>query len=339
MDPSTIPSTQFSTRHFDAWRESIAVVFDVEPPSYDVAVGFDASVGAFQLGDMVITDAHLGDQRYVRSPARVRRDGLDHFVLNLYRTGGWRAQTAAGEFEGVAGQVCVLDLARDLISDEPDSDLVALFVPRDLLEERLPNLTALHGRAPAGPYALLLAEYLDLLARQLPGMPAGDGRALSRATCEILTACIQPSLAGMEAARHGLELILRRRAQRFIEAHLGSPKLNVDAICHAVGVSRRTLYRLFEHEGGVQRYVQSRRLERVRSALADPTETRRIAEVAAEFGFLRGDHFARAFRQQFGQSARDVRDPSRGPETDAVAPPAESGSWQDFDEWIRTLHA
>ncbi|UVF20472.1 hypothetical protein HPT29_004840 [Microvirga terrae] len=204
MDPSTIPSTQFATRYFDAWREGIAVVYDVEPPSYDVAAGFGASVEAFQLGDMIVTDAHLGDQRYVRSTARVRRDGLDHFVLNLYRTRGWKAQTSDGEFEGTAGQVSVVDLARELISDEPDSDLVALFVPRDLLEQRLPDLTALHGSAPTGPHALLLADYLNLLARRLPSLPMGDGRVLSRATCEILTACFQPSLVGVEAARPAL---------------------------------------------------------------------------------------------------------------------------------------
>ena len=104
-------------------------------------------------------------------------------------------------------------------------------------------------------------------------------------------------------------------------------------------MSRRTLYRLFDQEGGVQRYIQARRLERVRSALADPMDTRRISEVAAEFGFLRGDHFARAFKQQFGHSARDVRDLSRGLDADPASPAVEAGTWQDFDDWIRALHA
>jgi hypothetical protein len=90
VNPSTIPNTHLSTRQFDVWRESIAVVFDVEPPADVVATTFVASVEAFQLGDMIVTHAHLGEQRYVRSSARVRRDGMDHFVLNLYRT-------AAGE--------------------------------------------------------------------------------------------------------------------------------------------------------------------------------------------------------------------------------------------------
>jgi AraC-like DNA-binding protein len=339
VNPSTIPSTHLSTRQFDVWRESIAVVFDVEPPADVVATTFVASVEAFQLGDMIVTDAHLGEQRYVRSSARVRRDGMDHFVLNLYRTGGWRAQTPQGEFEGAAGQVSVLDLSCELISDEPSSDLVTLFVPRSLLEERLPDLSALHGRAPTGPYALLLAEYIDLLAQRLPTLLAGNEHALSRATCQMLTACLAPSLAHVEAARPGLELVLQRRAKRFIEAHLNSTELSTDAICNAVGVSRRTLYRLFDQEGGVLRYIQSRRLERIRAVLADPRETRRISEVAAEFGFLRSDHFARAFKHRYGQSARDIRDLTHPrPEAGSETSPVRLGEAGGFDDWIRALH-
>ncbi|PST26363.1 AraC family transcriptional regulator [Mesorhizobium plurifarium] len=340
MDSSTIPSTRFSTRQFDVWRESIAVVFDVERLPGDAGATFDASVDAFQLGEMVVTSASLGGQRYVRSPARVRRDGMDHFVFNLYRTGGWKAQTPRREFEGKAGQVSVLDLSSELISDEPNSSLVALFVPRSLLEERLPNLAALHGSAPSGPHAVLLAEYLDMLVRRLPTLPGGDEQALSRATCEMLTACLAPSLVNVEAARPGLELVLQRRAKRFIEAHLNSSELSTDAICNAVGVSRRTLYRLFDQEGGVLHYVRSRRLERIRAVLADPRETRRISEIAAEFGFLRSDHFARAFKHQYGQSARDLRDlMHRHPETYPETSPVVPGENQGFDDWIRSLLA
>ncbi|WP_202332957.1 helix-turn-helix domain-containing protein [Mesorhizobium sp. L-8-3] len=340
MNPSTIPSSRFSTQQFDIWRESIAVVFDVERLSGDAETTFNASVDAFQLGDMVVTNADLGGQRYVRSSARVRRDGMDHFVLNLYRTGGWRAQTPRGEFEGRAGQVSVLDLSCELVSDEPNCSLVALFLPRSLVEDRLPNLGALHGGAPSGPYAALLAEYLGLLARRLPTLPAGDEQALSRATCEMLTACLAPSLANLEAARPGLELVLQRRAKRFVEAHLHSAKLSTDAICNAVGVSRRTLYRLFDQEGGVLRYIQSRRLERIKTVLSDSRETRRISEVAAEFGFLRSDHFARAFKQQYGQSARDIRAlTTQYAEAGAEISPVRPSEGQGFDDWIRALHA
>lgn len=339
MNPSTILSTRFSTSEFEIWRESISVVFEVEQPAREDVSPFSAAVEAFQLGDMIVADASLGAQRYLRTSAQKRRDGMDHFVLNLYRTGGWKAQTDRGEFHGRAGQVSVLDLSRNLISDEPHSDLVTLFLPRSLLDDRLPNLGALHGSAPTGPYAALLGEYIDLMAHKLPTLPAGGEQALCRATCEILEACLQPSLAAAEAARPVLELVLRRRANRFIEAHLKSPKLTADAICHATGVSRRTLYRLFDQDGGVQRYIQSRRLERIRSTLTDRNETRRISEIATDFGFLRSDHFARVFKHQFGQPASEMRHLALRATDANIAPSyAQAGTTQGFDSWIRALH-
>ncbi|USJ27367.1 helix-turn-helix domain-containing protein [Ensifer adhaerens] len=96
--------------------------------------------------------------------------------------------------------------------------------------------------------------------------------------------------------------MLLSHAKRYIEARLDASTLNIDAICNIVGVSRRTLYRLFETEGGVVHYIQSRRLERIRSILANPRDVRRISDIAADFGFLRGDHFARAFKQQYGKA-------------------------------------
>lgn len=336
MSGSAIESTHFSCRDFDVWRESINVVFDVERRSQDGNRPFTACVEAFQLGDMVVTDAVLGAQRYVRSSARVRRDGMDHFVLNLYRTGGWIAETARGEFEGRAGQVSVLDLSCELISDEPDCHLVAMFLPRSLIEDRLPNLGGLHGSAPTGPYAMLLAEYLDMLARRLPFLHSGDETALAGAACQMLAACLAPSLANVEAARPGLELVLLRRAKRYIEGHLNSSALNIDAICNIVGVSRRTLFRLFEQEGGVLHYIQGRRLERIRAVLSDPNETRRISDIAAEFGFLRGDHFARAFKHQYGETAREIREHQNLDDRRDTSSVQQSRR-QGFDDWIRRL--
>lgn len=152
----------------------------------------------------------------------------------------------------------------------------------------------------------------------------------------MLAACLAPSLANVEAARPGLELVLLRRAKRYIEGHLNSSALNIDAICNIVGVSRRTLFRLFEQEGGVLHYIQGRRLERIRAVLSDPNETRRISDIAAEFGFLRGDHFARAFKHQYGETAREIREHQNLDDRRDTSSVQQSRR-QGFDDWIRRL--
>ncbi|WP_246752718.1 helix-turn-helix domain-containing protein [Sinorhizobium sp. BG8] len=177
-----------------------------------------------------------------------------------------------------------------------------------------------------------------MLARRLPSLPSGDEAALAGATCHMLVACLAPSLTNVEAARPALEMVLLRRAKRYIEAHLKSNALSIDAICNIVGVSRRTLYRLFEHEDGVLHYIQSRRLECIRTILADPADTRRISDIAAEIGFARSDHFARAFKQQYGETARDVRDGlRRSSDTRPDRNTKERGSRAGFSDWIRQI--
>ena len=48
--------------------------------------------------------------------------------------------------------------------------------------------------------------------------------------------------------------------QRYIDKHLDSPRLSADAIARCFGWSRATLYRLFEPDGGLMKYIQRRRL-------------------------------------------------------------------------------
>ena len=134
-------------------------------------------------------------------------------------------------------------------------------------------------------------------------------------------------------------MVLQRRARRFIDGHLTAPDLTADAICGAVGVSRRTLYRPCDQEGGVYRYIQVRRLDRIKALLADDAnEAGRISEIAAQFGFTRADHFSCAFKRQFGKSARDLRERTpRHPETIAETG-MRRGDTSGFDNWSRSLH-
>ena len=182
-----------------------------------------------------------------------------------------------------------------------------MILPREMLEDRLPNVAMLHGSAPVGPYADLLADYFELLARRLPSLPASAGDDLARATCDILVACLSPSLANTEAARPQMGTLLARRAKQHIERNLSLPGLSPDSIAAGLGVSRRTLYRVFEPGGGIRKYIQSRRLDRVRGALADQGHRRKISEIAADYGFTRADYFARAFKRQFGLSPAEAR--------------------------------
>ena len=63
-----------------------------------------------------------------------------------------------------------------------------------------------------------------------------------------------------------------------------------------------------EEDDTVSSYIRRERLEGCRRQLADPQwQEHSITEIAFSWGFNNAAHFARAFRGQFGMSARDFR--------------------------------
>src|SRR5690606_2791364 len=77
----------------------------------------------------------------------------------------------------------------------------------------------------------------------------------------------------------------RERARRYIEKNLSSTSLGLDTVSRAIGVSRSSLYMIFQPLGGVAKYIQSRRLAHLRAALARPLETRSVVQLCYESGF------------------------------------------------------
>lgn len=107
-------------------------------------------------------------------------------------------------------------------------------------------------------------------------------------------------------ANRGREATLRR-VKRFIESRLRDPRLDPEMAAQTLGLSSRYLNSLFEAEGlSLMRYVWARRLENCRRDLCSEA-CAPIGEIAYRWGFSDLSHFSRAFRQRFGQSAREAR--------------------------------
>lgn len=337
---SAIPSTHFSTRdlpardRFDAWRDKISVIFDVARIGTPGAASFEARVDAYQVGNLLVSDSAQGEQAYSLTPKRTRAAGIDLFQIGLYRSGGYRGEANGNSIEGRRGDVQVLDLARPMKSVEPASDMVCVFVPREILQERIGDLDGFHGidlRLGMGP---VLADYLDLLAKQLPQLRDDEGEAAADATIAMIAACLRPAASRKRAAQSPFRQVILLRATRAIEGHLQSRHLTPDFLCGVLGVSRRSLYRLFEPFDGVHQYILRRRLSHIMHALTDPDNRERIADLAAQYGFSCHETFWRAFKRQYGATPGDVR-ALNGSQQKNDPPRTDAG----FDDWLKRLHA
>ena len=86
-----------------------------------------------------------------------------------------------------------------------------------------------------------------------------------------------------------------------IERNIGDPDFTVDTILQNFGVSRASLYRLFEDRGGVRQYISDRRLlHAVLDITARPLRRGDISAAAEKWGFSSNANFNRAVRREFG---------------------------------------
>lgn len=340
-----LPSTLFTTdqqageARFEAWRQSISVVFDVAPLAPEGITGFQASVQASHLGHLLVGDLHFAGQQFMRPQPRVLRDGLDHYLVQWYRTGGFVGQRdGSTDLEVRPGDIVILDLSRTLRTFARASRVMTLIVPRDLIHETMGvQHSDLHGTVLRTNSVLggLLSDHLLSLQHRLPGIALNDAPAVARASVQMLAACVLPSARTQHEARHAIDGVTLERLQHHIQRHLADD-LSADALCHRFGISRSALYRLFEPLGGVAQYVQQRRLLQAYHALVNPANRRlRVAEVAARTGFVSNAHFSRAFRASFGMSPSEARTP----ESQGLMAPAQglpSGS-VEYAAWVRGL--
>lgn len=309
---SKLPFFEFVTetvpriRQFEAWRTNFAPILHLDCPR-DMSRGFVGKQVTWDLGcfaySHVTTDAL--DFESVTRPGRL--EPLDHFVLSVLLSGNAFTETPARTFRGTVGVTQVHSLGRSFHGHLTASEILMLFVPRDFCPQVTQALSAAEFTILDGGMGQLFHDYMIGLAKQLPIVSRADLPALAEATRAMMLACVSPSAAHGEMASHPIAATLLHRAQKIIQSRLFDSSLGARTLERELGVSRSRLYRMFEAFGGVRHYIQHRRLLDAHAALANPSDQRRILEIAEQRCFTDGSEFSRAFKREFGYSPAEVR--------------------------------
>ncbi len=291
----------------DAYRDSFAGLYEIS----DIEAGpreiFYSRTRMTLFGAGVIGRGRSSSQTLRRPAGQVRRAGLDTISLVL---GDSPVVGTAGErsFRGVPGTILFLDHARPSASQWRDLDLTNLVVPREIALQWF-GAEDFHGLSlsPDRPSARLLANHLRVLSATADGLTEAEGEAAIGAALVIAESALGGSPVPSREQGAALYRTVRHKAARVMTARLFDPGLSPDQIARACAVSRATLYRAFEGEGGLQRHLRERRLDFARRALAFRTgRSPTVADIAHGHGFASATHFSRSFRERFGLSPSDV---------------------------------
>lgn len=324
---------------FAAWRESMAVFLDSSPARHGAESDFAGEVEGYLLDDILLTRAIAADQKYDRPPAKIARDSLDHYMIQIFVGGHTDVFFGRRTVRSHAGFPIAFDLADVLDSYNSAFDLLCVVVPRTRLAPLLLRPDSVQGQIPdpQSGAGRLLADFLVSLYLAAPSLTALEAATSIRALLELIASALNGAGAAdpdSSAADHALLL----KAQRYLRANLAAHDLDPEAVALAVGISRTGLYRLFQPLGGVAAYLRELRLRRCMSQIVSARHAREhISQIAFHWGFANPAHFNRAFKQRFGRTPGEARESARDAVLlERVALDARVGD-RRYEEWIATL--
>jgi AraC-like DNA-binding protein len=338
MSSNAVSSFHFDTddypehTRYETWREVMAATHDVAPAN-TTPDPFHIQVTACRLGPMVVTSGQLTAQSFARSREHIRRDHIDHFGLFVQGAGTRYCQVGSDTELLRENDIQIVDFAQAESSVATAGNTGTLYLPRDLVEDIIPNFSRFHGSVLRDSMGALLARHVLSMGIHLPHLPSTALPHLTQATMDMAFACLQSLELGSWEMNSAVVSTMSRRVERYIESQLESPDLSPASVAQAVDMSRTTLYRLFESHGGVMAYVKRRRLHRIRSILVANEDPRSLAGISEDYGFQGGAHFSREFRKEFGCSPGEVRG-DRLPQIDTNAAPE-----ADLGMILRALHS
>ena len=324
---------------FTGWRNALGAAFDVAATPDEIGV-FDGDLSLWATTHFALSKLACSRVKLLRTPETITRSRIDHFAIHFLLSGSVTGLAGPIEIDAGAEDVFFLDLAQpvNLQTSARGGPTVAvtLWVPRPRLLALIPDELALHGQGIKGtsPTGALVGASLGALASQADRVSVLEMDALANGVVELVASAIAPILAMAETSGVATPLASFVTIRRYIDRNLASPKLGPGMIAKNFGLSRASLYRLFEPIGGIAGYIRKRRLEKAFQEITTPEfANQRIGQIANRLGFTNISAFSRLFRASFGTTPRAARE-ARLRETPYTALKAEIGKGASLGDYL-----
>jgi AraC-like DNA-binding protein len=294
-----------------AWRNRVGHIVDVPPTNTQLATGFSGQIDRYCVNGLVFTDARTDAMALERSVARISVDRVRDYVFHVVThgeagnvTGMHKKRSDAGAGRGILA----FDLDQPFHVERPACRVLSLFVPKAAVEAEFPDAESVHGRLIGhdSPLARTIFHQVVALNRELATMDAQEAAGALQACSRLLVAAFRQQSRLSEGARAAARVLMLSEVRRYVEANLHRPELTPSSVVEALQLGRATLYRGFEHAGGLGAYIRNRRLREAAADLVKYPQLQ-VIDIAYGLGFKSASDFTRAFRRAYGMSPQDMR--------------------------------
>jgi AraC-like DNA-binding protein len=274
---------------------------------------FRGEVKYSRLGDVYLVNVLSSREISRRTAQHVRRDPQDQYILANVKSGAIQLRQQKSHCELTAGSFALFRTDRPFEWEHHDPASVSnVAIPGNMLRARLRNIDSFLLRPQSGQSGVwrVLHDLLESLGQQSSVLPETATYTFATQLVELLGVSLESGEydevpLGVEALRKAMY----RRCVAFIRSNLSDDNLNPDKIALAVGLSVRSLHRLFREAGEpVGTFLRISRLEKSCADLADPGKTHfSIGEIACQAGFRSQAHFANIFKSRYQMAANEWR--------------------------------
>jgi AraC-like DNA-binding protein len=341
MDKNFIPSAHVDLSGIDikdrysVWKEKISVVFESALKPEDQHKSFNAELTTYHLSSMLLSSVSSVQQYFNRDRKLIAKDGLDHFLIQVYTAGSTSGQWSKHNSSTVrSGDVFLLDLSQPIQSLASDFNCLMLTVPRDMLSEKLPEPERQHGRLlpRENILAKLLVEHLKTLYFASSSLSATETGSAAEGVLGLVGAYFNN--ISIDQNCQDVQSITRESIRRYILNNLTDLDLTTESIAAHFKISRAYLYRLFETGQGIHQFILEQRLLKAFRLLTHPANKQRIGQIAYDLGFNSESHFSRSFHRLFGMTPSDARQSAL---IDAMQEQDNKPEDKQLEEWLLNL--
>jgi AraC-like DNA-binding protein len=322
---------------FAKWRDALGEVFEVRATPSEIAA-FQGEIDVHASAHYVLSTSRHSPLSLIRQSAT---GAQERFAICLQINGSATGLEGDRLMQAGPGDVMFVDLSRPVAIQQSATeglvDGVTLWMARDRIVPLISDENALHGLVlkPESPAGAVIGAPLRAFAGTAPKMSMTDFDAVAEGLVALAAKSTAPVLARDGDVVSSSPLATSVTIRRYIDRNLASPDLNADSVAAEFGLSRASLYRLFEPAGGIAKYIRKARLNRAfQEITAAELSNRRIGHIAYSLGFKSVSAFSRLFHEVYrvtpGEAREQARQAVAKPEYAVPAQPGESlARWLD----------
>ncbi len=297
------PATRVCDDHFQAWLSQVNEAcghFNARK----LDAGFVGQLEKCQVGQISMSIVDMTHVHLFRSAREIRASGADNYYAVLQMAGTSHIEHQDARIELRPGDLTLIDASAPLdMHFHQRSRQLSLILPRPQVQSGTRGVSvACAKRIEAQTPFAIMARQMMLEAGRTQHMANNE----SQAVLDALIALLRPAITHDSVP--GSHERMFRKALALIDQRITCEQLTPELIAHEVGISMRSLYRIFaKHDLVIAQYISNRRLDFCAYSLRIPAMDQKVSSLGYAWGFSDSSYFSTAFKGRFGTTPGEYR--------------------------------